>query len=59
MIIVTGCNFIVLLITIIIGLLIFGHFFGIIGMVVATPTLTILRVIIEFTNEKLLLKKNV
>ena len=37
---------------IIISLLVFGHFFGIIGMVLATPILTILRVIIEFIREK-------
>ena len=40
-------------IVIIIALLVFGHFFGILGMVLATPTLTILRVIVEFTKEKL------
>ena len=38
---------------IIIALLVFGHFFGILGMVLATPILTILRVLLEFTNEKL------
>ena len=37
---------------IIIALLVFGHFFGILGMVLATPILTILRVILEFTREK-------
>ncbi len=40
-------------VAIIIALLVFGHFFGIIGMIFATPTLTILRVIFEFTKEKL------
>ncbi len=43
-------------IVIIIALLVFGHFFGIIGMILATPTLTILRVIIEFILEKMKIK---
>lgn len=45
-------------IVIIIALLVFGHFFGIIGMVVATPVLTILRVIYEFTKEKITSKED-
>ena len=40
-------------ITIIVGLLIFQHFFGIIGMVVATPVIACCKVIIKFINEKL------
>ncbi len=44
-------------IIIIIALLVFGHFFGIIGMILATPTLTILRVIVEFALEKMNLRK--
>ena len=40
-------------ITIIVGLLIFQHFFGIIGMVVATPVIACLKVIVKFINEKL------
>ncbi len=39
-------------IIIIIALLLFGHFFGILGMVLATPTLTIVRVLLEFAKEK-------
>ena len=39
-------------IAIIIALLVFGHFFGILGMVLAAPTLTIGRVIYEFIREK-------
>lgn len=39
-------------VTIIIGLLIFEHFFGIIGMVVATPVVACLKVIVEFIDEK-------
>ena len=38
---------------IIIALLVFGHFFGIIGMILAAPTLTLLRVILDFINEKI------
>lgn len=40
-------------IIIIIALLVFGHFFGILGMVLATPSLTILRVVFEFAKEKI------
>ncbi len=38
---------------IIIALLVFGHFFGIIGMILAAPILTILRVILEYTISKI------
>lgn len=48
-------------VTIMISLLIFQHFFGIIGMVVATPVVACLKVIFKFINEKIdlvsLLKK--
>ena len=37
---------------IICGLLIFGHFFGIVGMVLATPIMSIIKVIFEFIIEK-------
>ena len=40
-------------VTIIVGLLLFGHFFGIFGMIVATPVLALLKVIYEFTCKKL------
>ncbi len=40
-------------VTIMVGLLIFQHFFGIIGMVVATPVIACLKVILVFVNEKL------
>lgn len=40
-------------VTIIIGLLLFGHFFGIIGMVIATPVLALLKVIYEYICQKL------
>ncbi|MBO6195250.1 MAG: AI-2E family transporter [Bacilli bacterium] len=39
-------------VTIIIGLLIFGHFFGIIGMVIATPVTAILKTIWLFVDDK-------
>ncbi len=39
-------------VTIIIGLLIFSHFFGIIGMVLATPCIALLKVIWEFLESK-------
>ena len=40
-------------VTIMIGLLIFQHFFGIIGMIVATPVIAALKVIFKFIDEKL------
>ena len=39
-------------VTIMIGLLIFGHFFGILGMVLATPTIALLKVIYRFFAKK-------
>lgn len=39
-------------VTIMIGLLIFQHFFGIIGMIVATPVIACIKVIVMFVNEK-------
>ena len=39
-------------VTIMLGLLIFEHFFGIIGMIVATPCIACLKVIFLFINEK-------
>ncbi len=39
-------------ITIIISLIVFEYFFGIIGMVIATPVVAILKVIYEFFDEK-------
>jgi len=41
---------------IIVGLLLFGHFFGIIGMIVATPCMAIIKEIVLFVSSKL--KKN-
>ena len=39
-------------VTIMVGLLVFNHFFGIIGMILATPTISILKTIFNFFNEK-------
>ncbi len=39
-------------VTIMVGLLLFEHFFGIIGMVIATPVIACLKVFIKFFNEK-------
>lgn len=39
-------------VTIILGLLVFGYFFGIIGMAVSTPIITSLKAIIMFFDEK-------
>jgi len=44
-------------VTIILGLLIFGHFFGIIGMVIATPLTAIIKTIWLFIDEKFGLTK--
>lgn len=48
-------------VTIIIGLLIFGYFFGIIGMVFATPCLALLKVLWRFIRNKydLFTEKNI
>ena len=39
-------------VVIMLGLLIFGHFFGIIGMVIATPCVACIKVLFNFINEK-------
>ena len=39
-------------VTIMLGLLLFGHFFGILGMILATPLISILKTIFQFFNEK-------
>ena len=40
-------------VTIMLGLLIFQHFFGIIGMIVATPVIAACKIILTFINEKI------
>ena len=39
-------------VTIIIGLLIFGHFFGILGMLFSTPIISCLKIVFNFFDEK-------
>lgn len=39
-------------VTIMIGLLVFGHFFGILGMILATPIISCFKIIVNFLNEK-------
>ena len=46
-------------VTIMIGLLIFQHFFGIIGMIVATPVIAAGKVILKFIDEKANVMKKV
>ena len=46
-------------VVIICGLLIFGHFFGIVGMILASPIMSVIKVIFEFIIEKFeLFQKN-
>ena len=40
-------------VTIMVGLLVFQHFFGILGMIIATPVIACLKVILMFIDEKL------
>ena len=46
-------------VTIMLGLLIFEHFFGIIGMIVATPVIATFKVIFTFIDEKVELVKKI
>jgi len=39
-------------VTVIIGLLVFGHFFGVLGMVIATPVIAACKALILFFDEK-------
>lgn len=39
-------------VTILIGLTIFGHFFGIPGMVLATPIIAFFKIIFKYVNNK-------
>lgn len=39
-------------VTIIIGLLVFGHFFGIIGMLLSTPIIGVCKVVIKYFDDK-------
>ena len=44
-------------VTIMVGLLLFGYYFGIIGMIVATPVISTCKVVFQFIDEKLQLRK--
>ena len=44
-------------VTIMLGLLVFEHFFGIIGMVIATPVIASVKIIFEFIDEKFEIRK--
>lgn len=46
-------------VTIMIGLLVFQHLFGIVGMIVATPVIASCKVIFQFINEKLNITKKI
>lgn len=46
-------------VTIMVGLLVFGYFFGVLGMIVATPTIACLKVIIVYFNDKYKLKDKI
>ena len=37
---------------IMVGLLVFGHFFGILGMILATPIIAVFKILLEFFDEK-------
>lgn len=39
-------------VTIILGLLVFGHFFGIIGMLISTPVISVCKILIKFLNDR-------
>jgi predicted PurR-regulated permease PerM len=39
-------------VTIMLGLLIFEHFFGIIGMILATPIISVMKVLLDYFEEK-------
>ena len=39
-------------VTILIGLLVFGYFFGMIGMIIATPIIAVIKEILTYYNEK-------
>ena len=46
-------------VTIMIGLLVFGYFFGIIGMIIATPTIACCKVIFMYVNNRYKLKDKI
>lgn len=46
-------------VTIMIGLLVFGYFFGVLGMILATPAIACFKVIMKFVNDKYKLKDKI
>lgn len=46
-------------VTIMIGLLVFGYFFGMLGMIIATPTIACIKVIFMYFNDKYKLKDKI
>lgn len=46
-------------VTIMIGLLVFGYFFGVLGMILATPLIACLKVIISYLNDRYKLKEKI
>ena len=46
-------------VTIMIGLLVFGYFFGMLGMILATPTIACMKIIIMYINDKYKLKDKI
>lgn len=46
-------------VTIMIGLLVFGHFWGILGMIFATPVIACVKILILFFNERYKLKDKI
>ena len=46
-------------VTIMIGLLVFGYFFGMLGMIIATPTIACMKIIIMYINDKYKLKDKI
>ena len=39
-------------VTILLGLLVFGHFFGIIGMLISTPLIAIFKTIFKYYDDR-------
>lgn len=46
-------------VTIMIGLLVFGYFFGVVGMIVATPVIACLKILIIFFNDRYKIKDRI
>ena len=46
-------------VTIMIGLLVFGYFFGVLGMIIATPTIACMKVILMYVENKYKIKDRI